>query len=106
MKQKKNLTLQIPVDVYEEIGKMASMFKKSRTQVVLEAWNYYRLNRFEEEVKEAQKMVSNNSEQIINQQGNHTLKLDEIKDWLSKCMANLEQKLSKCSANDEQMMSE
>ena len=60
------------------------MFNKSRTQVFIDAWNYYRMGQFEEEVKEVQKMVANNSEQIINQQRNHALKLDEIKDLLSK----------------------
>ena len=90
MKKKKNLTMEIPAEVHEELAKMALMFNKSRTQVFLDAWSYYRLNKFEEEVKETQKMVANNSEQIINQQRNHTLKLDEIKSLLSKCLANAE----------------
>jgi hypothetical protein len=96
MKQKRNITMQLPVEIYEEVGKMASMFNKSRTQVFIDAWNYYRMGQFEEEVKEVQKMVANNSEQIINQQRNHALKLDEIKDLLSKCSSNAHQMLSKC----------
>lgn len=60
-----NLTLQIPSSVYDEIGSIAKSTKKSRTNVILAAWDYYRLSKHDTKLDSLEQKVQVSTDRIL-----------------------------------------
>lgn len=49
------VSISLPQDVLAELNKWAKLERKSKTELVKEAWNFYRLWKIKREIKEIRK---------------------------------------------------